>query len=321
MPGLAVRGTTYNLPNYHGSLQGVTPEDTPFLTALGGLQQGGDSVGATEFEWQFYDLRDAAQNTRLEGADAPAPNHRVRFARSNVLEIHQESVDVSYTVMAAINRRNGLNANQPNDPALSELNFQIVAQLKQIKRDIEYSFVRGAYVRPADNSSARQTRGIIAATETNVIAKVGAPDPTETDILDLMQMVYENGGISEQETATFIVGAALKRWLTKIFITDKGYSEDDRNVGGVRLTTIETDFGRVNVMLNRYMPGGTLQLASLEECEPMYLEIPGKGVFFVEPLAKTGASEKAQIYGEVGLKYGNERKHGKITGYTTAAPA
>jgi hypothetical protein len=33
---------------------------------------------------------------------------------------------------------------------------------------------------------------------------------------------------------------------------------------------------------------------------------------FVEPLAKEGAAEKFQIYGEVGLKYGNPNAHGKI---------
>ncbi len=321
MPGLNVRGTTYNLPNYHGALQGVTPEDTPFFTAISGLQQGGDSAGNTEVEWQFYDLRDAAQNTRIEGADAPAPNHRVRFAKSNVLEIHQEAVDVSYTVLAAAARRNGINANQAGDQALNELTFQITAQLKQIKRDIEFSMVRGAYVRPADNSVARQTRGVLASIETNVIAKAVAVAPTRKDIIDLLQMVWQNGGISEQETATLMVNAAMKRWVTKLFISDAGYTEDERNVGGVRLLTIETDFGRLNVMLNRYMPDDTIAVVSLEECEPIYLDIPGKGVLFVEPLAKTGASEKAQIYGEVGLKYGNERKHGKITGFATAPPA
>ncbi len=323
MPGLNVRGTTYNLPNYHGALQGVTPEDTPFFTAISGLQQGGDSAGATEVEWQFFDLRDAVQNTRIEGADAPAPNHRVRFAKSNVLEIHQESVDVSYTVLAAAARRSGINVNQAGDQALNELTFQIMAQLKQVKRDIEYSMVRGAYVRPADNSVARQTRGVLASIETNVIVKTGTtpPSPTRADIIDLLQLVWQNGGISEQETATLMCNAAMKRWVTRLFITDAGYSEDDRNVGGVRLLTIETDFGKLNVMLNRYMPADTIAVVSLEECEPIYLDIPGKGVLFVEPLAKTGASEKAQIYGEIGLKYGNERKHGKITGYATTPPA
>ena len=321
MPGLAVRGTTYNLPNYHGVLQGVTPEDTPFLTAIGGLQQGGDSAVATEVEWQFYDLRDAAQLTRLEGADAPAPNNRVKFAKSNILQIHQETVDVSYTAMAAVGRRSGINSMQPGDPAFNELTFQILTQLKQIKRDAEWSFLRGTYVKPVDNSTARQTRGIIDAIETNVIAKVGTPNPTVKDVLDLLQLAYENGGISEQETATLIVGAAMQRWITKLFITDVGYKEETRNVGGVHLTTIVTDFGRLNLMLHRNMPAGAMVVVSLEECEPFYLEIPGKGVLFVEPLAKTGASERVQVYGEIGLKYGNERKHAKATGFATGVPA
>jgi hypothetical protein len=42
------------------------------------------------------------------------------------------------------------------------------------------------------------------------------------------------------------------------------------------------------------------------------MNIPDKGFLFVEPLSKGGASEKFQIYGEVGLKYGNPNAHGKI---------
>jgi len=43
-------------------------------------------------------------------------------------------------------------------------------------------------------------------------------------------------------------------------------------------------------------------------------ELKDKGVFFEEPLAKTGASERSQIYGEIGLKWGNERTHGVLEG-------
>ncbi|WP_446677904.1 SU10 major capsid protein [Streptomyces hydrogenans] len=48
-------------------------------------------------------------------------------------------------------------------------------------------------------------------------------------------------------------------------------------------------------------------------CAPVWLEIPGKGMLFAEPLAKVGASEKWQLYGEVGLEYGPESYHGLIT--------
>jgi hypothetical protein len=84
-------------------------------------------------------------------------------------------------------------------------------------------------------------------------------------------------------------------------------------VGGVNVQTIETDFGRLNVMLNRYLPVHSIQVVSLEQCAPVFLEVPGKGFLFLEPLAKTGASEASQIYGEIGLEYGNELAHGKIT--------
>lgn len=323
MAGIAGRGTTYNLPNYHGMLIGISPEDTPFTTAIGGILGGIKTVDATEFEWQTYDLRAADQATRvrLEGADAPGAEERTRSNVKNVLQIHQEAVDISYTKLAASGARSGLNAEQAGDVQLDEFAWQIEQQVKQVKRDFEYSAVRGSYQLPVDNTTPRKTRGILEATVTNVIAKAAAPSLAKKDVIDLLQMVFDNGGIQESETATLMVGSVQKRWVTKLFVTDANYQEASRNVGGVNVQTIETDFGRLNVMLNRYMPADQVAVVSLEQCKPVGLEIPRKGVFFVEPLAKTGASEKGQLYGEFGLEYGSERKHGKITGLGVVAPA
>lgn len=315
MPGITGMGTTYNLPNYTGELFNITPEDTPLLSAIGGLT-GGESVNAPLFSWQETDLRDAEDNRqRKEGADAPEASARTRVNATNVLEIHQEAVDVSYTKQAAT----GLVATG-GDPQVtigsttlpaSELRFQIDAQLKQIARDIERTFITGAFRNPTDNTQTRRTRGLLQAIQTNTAQVDG--DLAVDDVLDLMQQVWENGGIMESETRTLIAGASMKRKLSQLFISDRGYNEDTRNVGGVNLQTIETDFGRANVMLNRHVPADTLIVASLESLSPAFLEIPGKGHFFAEPLAKTGASDKVQIYGEIGLKYGNQRKHGKLT--------
>jgi hypothetical protein len=46
------------------------------------------------------------------------------------------------------------------------------------------------------------------------------------------------------------------------------------------------------------------------------MPIEGKGHFFTEPLAKTGAYDRVQIYGELGLEYGPEQFHGKIVDIT-----
>ena len=42
--------------------------------------------------------------------------------------------------------------------------------------------------------------------------------------------------------------------------------------------------------------------------------VPGKGNFFLEELAKTGAGEKYQLFGQIGLDHGPEWYHGRFTG-------
>lgn len=322
MAGITGQGTTYNLPQYTGALFAITPEDTPLLSAIGGLTGGKEAPSAVEWEWSFYDLRNAGQNTRVEGANAPTAEERVRSNASNVLQIHQETVEVSYTRQAATGALAGVNNAAATANVLNELEWQERQMLKQIARDVEYSFIQGEYQKPADNTTARQTRGLLEAITTNVIDNGAvARDLTAALVLDAMQDAYDNGGLSEAETRTLITGSTHKRNLTKLFVTDKGYEESSRNVAGVNVSTIETDFGRVNIMLNRYMPNDTLVIASLEDLMPVFLNVPGKGHFFQEPLAKVGASERTMFYGEIGLEYGNERKHAKIVDLNTAVLA
>lgn len=310
--------TTYNLPNYVGELFNASPEDTPLLSAIGGLT-GGESVGSPIFGWQGYDLRDAADNRqRLEGADVTVYEERARSSATNVVEIHQEAVSISYTRlgskrMLTTDAAPRVQIGTTTIPA-DELAFQIDAQLKQIARDVEKTFLTGTFQNPTDNSTPRKTRGLIQAAATNIATTVNTAEKlTETEVLDFIQKVWSNGGLQESATATIIVNAGLKRALSRIFIKEAKFTETSRNVGGVNLQTVETDFGKLNIMLNRYAPADKLVVASLEQLKPAFLEIPDKGHFFVEPLAKTGSADKAQIYGEIGLIYGNEKAHGVLT--------
>lgn len=314
MAGITGQGTMYTLPNYVGELFSASAEDTPFLTAIGGLT-GGISAGAPLYEWQTYDLRDADDTRqRKEGQDAPTGEARVRSAVRNVAEIHQEAIEVSYTRQAAVNTHTTDGAKMVTIGGTtlpeSELQWQIDQALKQVARDVNKSFLTGIYQDPANNTLPRKTRGLSTAITTNVVAGTGAL--TADLVLDTMQKVWERGGIQESETRTILVGGKLKRALTKLFIKDQGYKEATRNVGGVNLQTLETDFGSCNIMLDRSVPDNMLMVVSLEECAPFFLEIPGKGHFFVEPLAKNGAYDRIQLYGEIGLMYGCEAHHGLL---------
>jgi hypothetical protein len=389
MSGISGLGTTYDLPNYTGILFGLTPADTPLFSAIGGLT-GGMQTTSTEFEWETYDLRSAAQNVNLEGATAPTAEERVRGNVTNVVQIQQETVSVSYSKTAAFGQKAGSNNALPN-PITNEVDWQVIQMLKQMVRDVEWSFINGVYVKPGNNSSARATRGLMAAATTNavqngtlsaalsaatdtitegstpvadgkgiVFTSVGAstaiethrvyyvvsktsgnfkvaatpggaaitigtatvqyilPSATATDTDDIdsfLQQIYDNGGITESSTATLLCNSRQKRAISAAYAGAYGkFVETSRNVGGVDVNTIITDFGTLNVMLSRFVPQDAIVVASLEQLSPVFLEIPGKGHFFAEKLAKTGASDQVQLYGEVGLAYGSQASHGVIRG-------
>ena len=127
MPGIVGMGTTFNLPNFVGDLFNISTEDTPLLSAIGGLTGGRQAVDK-RFEWEFYDLRPAdADRQRVEGADAPVATARVRHNDHNVLEIHQEAVSISYTKMAAGAQGEYGTTARGTSPVVNELAWQMDA--------------------------------------------------------------------------------------------------------------------------------------------------------------------------------------------------
>lgn len=320
MAGITGQGTTFGLPNFVGELFAITPEDTPLLSAIGGLT-GGREAQSSLFSWQSYDLRTATENNVvLEGANAPTAEARVRATISNVLEIHHEAIEISYSKQTFTGQYNSTGSSHPgsvgiagSNPVTDEVAWQTTQMLKQIARDVEKSFISGVFANPATNASERKTAGLISVVTSNVVDASGG-ELTEDMVLDAMQQAWENGGIMESETRTLICNAFQKRKLTEIFISNAGQGriETSRNVGGVNLQTFETDFGKCNIMLNRHMPTDAVLIVSLEECAPRFGMVPGKGFLFVEDLAKVGSADRKQIYGEIGLEYGLETHHAKI---------
>lgn len=157
---------------------------------------------------------------------------------------------------------------------------------------------------------------ITVGTGTGIALRRPATDATDVDdINEIAQKVYDTGGIQNLDTATLILPSTQKRALSAAYAAAYGkFVENSRTVGGVNVTTVVTDFGTLNVMMSRHVAADSIIVASLDQLRPVYLETPGKGHFFAEPLAKTGASEDVQLYGEVGLGYGAEQSHGIITG-------
>lgn len=312
-----VQATTYDNPNFVGELFQLTPTETPFLSMIGGLT-GGISTTSEEFAWQSDDLPAAAQNTALEGAD-PTYTNRARTSYSNVCQIVQKGTEVTYTKQAAVGSlgtpasRSAAGASiLGTQPVQDELSHQLMLKTMEAARDTEFSFIQGAYQRPTTNATDRQTRGIIEAITTNVVDATATPTNTKDNFLALVREMADNG--AKFIRPVVFVNSFQKTKMTAAFT----YAPESRNVGGVNLQSLETDFAEFGVVYDRHVPAGTLLIIDVSWCAPRFLEIPGKGHFFAEPLAQTGAAWKWQLYGEIGLQYGVELYHGKVTNLATS---
>ena len=153
MGAVSGMGDSYDLPNYVGELFNITPNDTPFLSAIGGMT-GGKSVTSKQFTWQTVDNAAAAQTAAVEGAD-PTYAERSRSEVINVTQIMQYGVNVSYTKQAATGNLSG-QAIIGNQPVQDELAFQLDMALKRAARDIEFSFLQGTYVADTNVTTARK---------------------------------------------------------------------------------------------------------------------------------------------------------------------
>lgn len=306
--------TVWNCLNYIGELFLIGANQTPFLNMIGGLG-GANAKVVRSFQFpcaQPYALEAASQPAITETASLTAPTAwtYVRAQDTNTVQIHQKQVSGSYAKLSVTGEISGLSI-LGDQPVASELDFQKAATLRQIAIDVEYTFLNGAYQAASSAAVAAKTRGIITATTTNAVA-AGSTALSSTHINNLMRTMAGNG--AQFINPVIFCNAFQKQGLSNIY----GYAPESRNVGGLNINQIETDFAILGVVYAPQVPAGSFLIADLAVCSPVFLPVPQKGVLFYEPLSKTGASESGQFYGQIGLDYGPEEYHGKITGLTTS---
>lgn len=316
MGNVNAAATVWNCPNYTGELYLIGANQTPFLNLIGGLQGGMvRTVSSMEFPLaQPWALEAASQPEVTETASltAPTPWTYVRGQDTNTVQIFHRSVSVSYlkqsvTGSVVADATTGLVDVNENQPVQNERDFQITAHMRQIAVNCDYTFLNGAYQKATDSATAAKSRGIITACVTNTVDAAGAT-LDRTVFNTLIRTMAGNG--AEFINPVVFANAYQKQMITEVY----GYAPEDRNIGGMNIKQIETDFAVLGVVWAPNVPTTTLLIADLAFCHPVFLPVPEKGVLFYEELSKTGAAEKGQIYGQIGLDYGPEEYHGKITG-------
>lgn len=394
-------GTSYNLQYMVGALFNVATNEAPLLGMLGGTT-GGRSVSSKQFQWQEVDNVAPSVDVKLEGA-TQAGSERTRTPKSNVTQIHQESVELTFTQQSVTDQVSGNLVNVLGDqPVQSEAAFQELLKLGKIASDIDYSFFNGVFADDVDVNTARKTRGLFAAASTSDLATETAPYGTtltactataSSDLMTKTAHGLQNGDEIELTlitsgaaglavgTAYWVTGATANTWqlsatrggaaidittdgttmtvlkrnpLTKArvnhllrgmytagakfknpvifcgayqkqrFSDVYGFAPMDRNIGGVNVSTIETDQGSFGVKLVRNVPTDRVLVADLAFLDAAFLDIkpnpetgrPG-GHMLRYGVRTAGATDKTDFYCEVGLVHGPGIMHGYIDGLTT----
>lgn len=308
--------TSHNLPNFSGLLFNKGNVQTPFSTLIGGKSRNTSS-------WEFamsqeYDTDETLTQpaiTETASLTAPAADFVSRSQNTNVVQIFHEALSVSYGKQSSMGQLSGLNiAGQEANPA-TELDFQTAQKMIKIANKIEHTFLNGTYQKGTYDDVAYKTRGITSAITTNVKA-AGGVGLSYWMIAELLQSMSDHNaptnGLAVMCRPVHIMqinADAVNNGLTVIPAA--------REVNGLKIDLIITPFGEVGLINNPKVASATALFVNPAVCSPVYMDVPGKGNFFREELAKTGACDNYQIYGQVGLDYGIEHYHGKITGLDT----
>lgn len=307
--------TSFGVLNYSGMLFNKGNTRCPLSSIIGGRAKTTNHV---EFvTGQEYTTGGGEQPAISETASLTAPQASVitRTQKTNVTQIFMEAVGISYAKQSNMGTLSGLNvANQQANP-INELDFQVAAKMQKVNRDIEFTFIQGTFNKATSDATVNKTRGLVEAITTNTKAMSSKPLGL-WDIADMVKKIYGANAPTDglclwcDAVTLFQVNAdAVQNGLTVVPAA--------REINGIALSSVVTPIGVVYLYLGECLPAGTALLLNLNVIAPVYQPVPGKGNFFLEPLAKVGAGEKYQLFGQIGLDHGPEWYHGKFTGIST----
>ena len=307
-----------NTPNFSGMLFNKGNTKTPFSTMIGAHRK---FTNHTEFvTGQEYETAEGSQPDISEAESLTAPDASVlkREQKTNVTQIFQESVGISYGKMSNMGTLSGINvAGQQANP-VSEEDFQIAAKMAKIGQDIEYTFLNGKYQKSTGDNVPNKSRGLLTAIESNIVDADGKMLSFML-LCEAMKCIDDSNG----DTTNLVVGLdSTGRLQLNADAAANGLTivSAGRDINGIAVDQVLTPLGTVYLKTLKYLPTGTVALFDPSIMAPVEQIVPKKGNFFLEELAKVGAGTKKQIFGQIGLDHGPEWYSAKITNLSMRTP-
>lgn len=306
MNGVPVVNTSQNLVgeviDLSTEIALVTPTDTPLYTVLASR---GKIVPAKDITvtWREKSL-DASRGTVIEGAEAGSAIKSSRSLISNLCQIMEKVTTVSGTERSLAVLGIG-----------DMFNSEVQDRLIETKRDCEWYFLQGTKTSES-GATPRQMGGLLnLVNSANVInladggRGANAGKLVENDFLDSLQSIWSAGSQGEYFCFVNAKGKRAINDLLKNSTSTRYVAEAGINTLGIIVNKIETDFGIVNLVLDRYMPTGSFLTVDID-----MVEIAELRSAFYEDLAKTGDYSKGHVVVENSIKLLNSYSGAKMIG-------
>ena len=201
---------------------------------------------------------------------------------------------------------------------MEEREVQIGKKKMKMKKEVKYNDENGGYQKSTGNTVAWKSRGLVTGITTKAATQANGSKISANAIHSAIVAAFNNGFEFRDGVTTLWCNPANLEDIDKAYQAVTGFGQPlTRSEGGVAITSILTHFGVLNVDYDFNIPAGTFLILNMNELAVTELDTVvngvNKGTWFYEALAKTGASEKGQLYAQAGVDYGADWLHIKIT--------
>ncbi|MED0676315.1 DUF5309 family protein [Aneurinibacillus thermoaerophilus] len=257
----------------------VAPTDTPLTTLL--MKNGVEGANSKIITWREKTLDTTADVAVEEGSETTVFQNSTRAELNNVMMIHKKATSVSGTVQA-------INVDGVGNEFMSE----IQDRMTELKVNIEKDAINSTYD-DGSTTGIRRQKGLIEWVPAGNIVS-GGSNVTPLNFKDTVRKLWENG-LGTNEFYAF-VNAGMKEDIDAIFESKVYYTPQNSQYGFI-VNKVITNFGTVNVILNRHMPVDKMLVF-----DPSYVKMAFLRKPFFSMLSITGDNIKGHVISESTIK-------------------
>ena len=267
----------------------IAPYETPLYTRLGRVK-----ATETNHEWLEDTLGDAEDNAKVEGFTFSTVDAVPRVRLGNYTQIMERGVHVTGTQEAVLHY--GLR---------SEIAYQMTKKLKELAFDCEKALIEQDTKVAGSMALERRFGGLPYWIITHVLDNGGAPRPLTFDLINnALENVWNSGG----KPSILLVSPRNKRVVSTFTAGNIKHMEGNKTHKLTQMITVlETDFGLVQTLTDRFMPNDTVYGLSPEYMKKAFLR-----PFKTNELPQISDMIRRNVYGEWTLEMRAEKAHFKI---------